>query len=52
MTSGIYKITNDRTGEVYVGQSYNIEKRWEQHKEELKNVVKTVYPKEFIQGFE
>ena len=37
MTSGIYKITNDRTGEVYVGQSYNIEKRWEQHKEELKN---------------
>ena len=36
-TSGIYKITNDRTGEVYVGQSNNIEKRWEQHEEELKN---------------
>ena len=35
-TSGIYKITNNRTGEVYIGQSKNIEKRWAQHQKELK----------------
>lgn len=38
-TSGIYKITNDRTGETYIGQSNNIEKRWEQHKEELSHGI-------------
>ena len=38
-TSGIYKITNDRTGETYIGQSKNIEKRWEQHKEELSHGI-------------
>jgi hypothetical protein len=30
MTAGIYKITA-KTGEVYVGQSSNIEQRWAQH---------------------
>ena len=38
-TSGIDKITNDRTGETYIGQSNNIEKRWEQHKEELSHGI-------------
>ena len=35
--SGIYKIKNLRTGTVYIGQSKNIEKRFEQHKEKFKN---------------
>ncbi|WP_405322862.1 GIY-YIG nuclease family protein [Methanobrevibacter sp.] len=33
--SGIYKITNERTGESYIGQSKNVQKRWNQHKNEL-----------------
>lgn len=32
MACGIYKITNNINGKVYIGQSINIEKRWEQHK--------------------
>lgn len=35
-TSGIYKITNDRTGETYIGQSKNIEKRIKSHENELR----------------
>ncbi|MBQ6629891.1 MAG: GIY-YIG nuclease family protein [Methanobrevibacter sp.] len=35
MAKGIYKITNDRTGEVYVGQAKNIESRWNRHLREL-----------------
>ena len=35
-TSGIYKITNDRTGETYIGQSKNIEKRIRSHENELR----------------
>ena len=35
-TSGIYKITNDRTGETYIGQSRNIGRRIKDHKNELK----------------
>ena len=34
--SGIYKITNDRTGETYIGQSKNIEQRINAHKNELR----------------
>lgn len=30
-TCGIYKIVNDLNGKCYVGQSLNIERRWEQH---------------------
>ena len=30
---GIYKITNDITGKVYIGQSVNIFRRWKQHQE-------------------
>ncbi len=35
-TSGIYKITNDRTGETYIGQSKNIERRISDHENELR----------------
>ena len=35
-TSGIYKISNDRTGETYIGQSKNIEKRIKSHENELR----------------
>lgn len=31
MTSGIYKIENKKTGQIYIGQSKNIEKRFKQH---------------------
>ena len=30
--SGVYKITNNITGDFYIGSSKNIEKRWYQHK--------------------
>lgn len=33
---GIYKITNNVNGKVYIGSSKNIENRWKQHKRELK----------------
>lgn len=32
MTCGIYKIENKQTGECYIGQSVNIEQRWQAHK--------------------
>lgn len=31
MTCGIYMIKNKNTGQKYIGQSINIEKRWQQH---------------------
>ena len=37
MKCGIYKITNILNGKTYIGQSINIEKRWEQHKYEAFN---------------
>lgn len=37
--SGIYKLTNKRTGEVYVGQSINIKLRCKQHFNELKSGI-------------
>ena len=36
MTSGIYRIRNNRTGKEYIGQSKNIEKRFKQHQNQLK----------------
>lgn len=32
MHSGIYKITDRQTGQCYIGQSVNIEKRWKEHR--------------------
>lgn len=34
---GIYSITNIMTGQVYIGESLNIQKRWKQHLENLKS---------------
>lgn len=34
---GIYKITNQVNGKVYIGQSIHINHRWSQHKNEAKN---------------
>lgn len=31
MTCGIYMIKNKKTGQMYIGQSVNIEERWRQH---------------------
>lgn len=35
--SGIYCIENITTGKKYIGQSTNVQKRWNKHKNELKN---------------
>ena len=32
MTSGVYRITNNITGDFYIGSSKNIEKRWSNHR--------------------
>lgn len=37
MTIGVYSITNKKTGQIYIGQSIHIEKRWQQH---IKNGTK------------
>lgn len=34
---GIYKITNNINGKIYIGQSRNIESRWQQHQEPARN---------------
>lgn len=36
MTIGIYKITNKKTGQIYIGKSINIERRFKQHIQEGK----------------
>ena len=42
--TGIYKITNKINGKVYIGQSTNIEKRWQDHKNDWKyNKTKLLY---------
>lgn len=35
--AGIYKITNITNNQVYIGESLNIEERWEKHKKNLKD---------------
>lgn len=37
---GIYKITNQLNGKVYIGQSINIEHRWKEHIQEAKNGIR------------
>ena len=37
MTKGIYKIENIWDGKVYIGESNDIETRWQTHKEDLNN---------------
>lgn len=36
---GIYKITNKQTGETYIGQASNIERRLSEHKQERKQTI-------------
>lgn len=31
MTAGIYRIRNKKTGQIYIGQSFDIEKRFQKH---------------------
>lgn len=35
-TAGLYTIVNKKTGQVYIGQSIYIERRWKDHKNKLK----------------
>lgn len=39
MSTGIYKITNNLNGKIYIGQSVNIENRWKQHKTNKKSLI-------------
>lgn len=48
-TSGIYGIENVKTGEIYVGHSKDIAKRWSTHSTNLKNG--THYYKELQDGY-
>lgn len=48
-TSGIYKIKNTITGEVYIGQSKHIEARWVEHSQVAKHPL---YASMGLHGFE
>lgn len=37
MTAGVYSITNTVTGDLYIGSSLNIERRWKQHKKAMEH---------------
>lgn len=39
---GIYKIENTKNHKVYIGQSIDIEHRFNQHKNYLKKVINTI----------
>lgn len=39
MTCGIYLIKNNISKKEYIGQSINIEKRWKDHKKDLRNNI-------------
>lgn len=43
MSCGIYKITNQINGKVYIGQSINIERRWRRHKSDVENRDYPIY---------
>lgn len=47
MTIGIYKITNIKTGQMYIGQSSSIEKRWKNHISKLRS---NKHHNEFLQN--
>ena len=36
MESGVYSITNTETGQVYIGSSQNVRKRWNSHRHQLR----------------
>lgn len=43
MSCGIYKITNQINGKVYIGKAGNIERRWYEHRSDAKNPNKTYH---------
>lgn len=47
MTCGIYMIKNKKTGQMYIGQAFDIEKRWTRHIKsgDLKRLKKNVKEK-------
>ena len=48
---GIYKITNQVNGKVYIGQSVNIERRWKEHKKEAFKESSSNYNYPLYQAF-
>ena len=51
MACGIYKITNQVNGKVYIGQSKRIEQRWEEHKISSHNKNSNEYNYPLYQAF-
>lgn len=48
---GIYKIENEITHKIYIGQSVDIKRRWNQHIENSKNINSKVYFNELYRDF-
>ena len=48
---GIYKITNNLNGQIYIGLSVNIEKRWKDHKNRYQNETDKEYEKTLYRAF-
>ena len=44
MSSGVYQIINCISGKKYIGESVNIEKRWEEHKRRASNIISKKSP--------
>lgn len=52
MSAGIYKITNKINGKIYIGQSLNIEKRFNNHRNKSQNVhLKNAFDKYGLDNF-
>lgn len=50
MVCGIYKVKNEITGKVYVGQAVNITKRWQQHINNYDNQNERTYDTHFYRA--
>lgn len=51
MISGIYKITNLINNKVYIGQSNDIKRRWNEHKARYHDINNNCYDKPLYQAF-
>lgn len=52
MTTGIYKITNQINGKMYIGQSVHIERRWQEHcRPSTASVISKAIKKYGVQNF-
>lgn len=51
MSCGIYKITNQVNGKVYIGQSKKIENRWEEHRQTSIDLKRNEYNYPLYQAF-